>query len=98
MATLRAHGISEAKARRNLQSLLPVVCAIREQRIHDAFETANFHAQRAEYPQGISALEHLVRDLPATDSRYEGAQKLLAQLREVAANAAKLENAEGPIT
>ena len=87
IVSLRGHGISESKARRNLQMLVGAVCADREQCIQAALLAAGEGAESGQFALSVGIMEQLVAALPTSDPRYEDTARLLAKFREVAANA-----------
>lgn len=88
---LTGQGISEPKARRNLELMLSTVCAAREIQITELFDIAHHLAESGSPAQGLTIVEQLVKALPLSDPRYQDATQLLSKLQDKVARAAEAE-------
>lgn len=89
ISLLVSQGISESKARRNLEKILSAVCSQREMWINDALNAARHLAEIGQITDSEAILQQLVEKLPPSDARRELVIDLLATLKEAVAQRAE---------
>lgn len=89
---LMGQGVSESKARHNMQLLADNECVWRELKINQAFDTANHLPAIGETAESIKVLDQLMADLPPSDPRREEAAQLLAARQAELTQAAEPES------
>lgn len=94
VSTLTAQGISDAKARDNLQLLAAAITVSRTGRIETAVESAQALSSQGSYDEGISILEEVLKELPATDPYYSAVTEVLTDLRKLKTQPADLTSAD----
>jgi hypothetical protein len=91
VASLTATGISETKARNNLQTMASAISLARNSHIAMAFQSVEHLTQLGSISGGISILEQLQGAIPRDDPRHEYINEQLLKLREQFASSASIE-------